>query len=162
MARPPCRVAARRRVARRPHSEEAALAGGARQLRLAMRDRTMAPALPGVWPGAGGAARDQRRPGAASMFGLLAELGPLLLNEDSLSTPDFKRTGVPTLFSNPHAWTRLGSVVMFDCPPPVGFSYCADPSGTVRRLGRKRTATVQVTHLCRVEARRADYSSQAM
>lgn len=105
-------------------------------------------------------------PGASSMFGLLAELGPLLLNENSLSTPDFKRTGVPTLFSNPHAWTRLGSVVMFDCPPPVGFSYCADPSGTVRRLGRKRTATVQVTHLCRVashvEARRADYSSQAM
>ena len=92
------------------------------------------------------------------MLGLLAELGPLL-NENSCA-------GVPTLFSNPHAWTRLGSVVMFDCPPPVGFSYCADPSGTVRRLGRKRTATVQVTHLCRVashvEARRADYSSQAM
>ncbi|EOD38857.1 hypothetical protein EMIHUDRAFT_122142, partial [Emiliania huxleyi CCMP1516] len=89
-------------------------------------------------------------PGASSMFGLLAELGPLLLNENSLSTPDFKRTGVPTLFSNPHAWTRLGSVVMFDWPPPVGFSYCADPSGAGTSCGDwddERMAAVQYAAL---------------
>jgi len=89
-------------------------------------------------------------PGASSMFGLLAELGPLLLNENSLSTPDFKRSGVPTLFSNPHAWTRLGSVVIFDCPPPVGFSYCADPSGAGTSCGDwddERMAAVQYAAL---------------
>ena len=68
-------------------------------------------------------------PGASSMFGMLVELGPLLLNEDSLATDDFKKTGVPTLFRNDQAWTKLGSVLMFDWPPPVGFSYCEDPKG---------------------------------
>ena len=36
----------------------------------------------------------------------------------------YEQTGVPTLFYNPSAWTQLGSVLLFDWPPPVGFSYC--------------------------------------
>ena len=68
-------------------------------------------------------------PGASSMFGLLAELGPLLLNADSLTTDGYKKTGVPTLFYNDFGWTKLGSIIMFDWPPPVGFSYCSDPKG---------------------------------
>ncbi len=62
------------------------------------------------------------------MFGILVELGPLLLNDDSLQTADYRGTGVPSLFYNPHGWSRLGGLLMFDWPPPVGFSYCHDPS----------------------------------
>lgn len=67
-------------------------------------------------------------PGASSMFGILVELGPLLVNLDSLSTQDYQDTGVPTLFANDYAWTKVGSILMFDWPPPVGFSYCGDPA----------------------------------
>ena len=59
------------------------------------------------------------------MFGLFVELGPYVMNEQSLKTQ-----GPPTLFDNPYAWTKSGSVLMFDWPPPVGFSYCDDdPTG---------------------------------
>ena len=69
------------------------------------------------------------------MFGLLVELGPLLLNDDSLTTADYKKTGVPTLFRNDFSWTKVGSVLMFDWPPPVGFSYCNDPTGKGNACG---------------------------
>ena len=63
-------------------------------------------------------------PGASSMFGLFVELGPYVMNEQSL------KKDPPTLFDNPYAWTKSGSVLMFDWPPPVGFSYCdGDPTG---------------------------------
>lgn len=65
-------------------------------------------------------------PGASSMFGLLTELGPLLLNDDSLSTMEYKKTGIPTPIYNPYSWTRLGSILLFDQPAPVGFSYCGE------------------------------------
>jgi hypothetical protein len=69
-------------------------------------------------------------PGASSLFGIMAELGPLLLNDNSLTGAQYKETGVPTLFYNNYTWTKFGSVLMFDWPPPVGFSYCnGDPSG---------------------------------
>lgn len=35
-----------------------------------------------------------------------------------------KRTGAPALFRNEFAWTKMGSVAIFDWPPPVGFSHC--------------------------------------
>ncbi|KAJ8612248.1 hypothetical protein CTAYLR_002890 [Chrysophaeum taylorii] len=70
-------------------------------------------------------------PMASSMFGIMVELGPLRVDETSLLTPAFEKTGVPSLFRNDYAWTKLGSVLMFDWPPPVGFSYCAgEPSNT--------------------------------
>ena len=69
-------------------------------------------------------------PGASSMFGLTVELGPLILNEGSLATPEYKKTGIPTLYRNPHSWSKVGSLLMFDWAPPVGFSYCNDdPKG---------------------------------
>jgi carboxypeptidase C (cathepsin A) len=36
-------------------------------------------------------------PGASSLFGLLTELGPLLLSDLSLLTSDYRETGIPTL-----------------------------------------------------------------
>jgi serine carboxypeptidase-like clade 1 len=63
-------------------------------------------------------------PGASSMYGILTEVGPFIVNEHSQQTRAYKETGIPTLFRNPFAWTQLGGVVMFDWPPPVGFSYC--------------------------------------
>ena len=74
-------------------------------------------------------------PGASSMLGLFVELGPLLANEDSLKTEAYNASGVPTLFYNPHSWSRLGSVLMFDWPPPVGFSYCSNPAGNGTSCG---------------------------
>lgn len=63
-------------------------------------------------------------PGASSLFGLFTEVGPLTLSDLALETDDFRRTGIPTPIYNPYAWTRLGSILVFDQPAPVGFSYC--------------------------------------
>jgi serine carboxypeptidase-like clade 1 len=63
-------------------------------------------------------------PGASSLFGLLTELGPLLLDDRSLQTEDYQSTGIPTPLYNPNAWTRLGHLLIIDQPAPVGFSYC--------------------------------------
>ena len=75
-------------------------------------------------------------PGASSLFGLMTELGPLQLSDLSLQGPEYEKSGVPTLFYNPSTWTKLGSVLMFDWPPPVGFSYCnGDPAGDGNSCG---------------------------
>eukprot|EP00947_MAST-08B_sp_MAST-8B-sp1_P004438 g4438.t1 len=65
-------------------------------------------------------------PGAASMFGLFVELGPYLLNADSLdaSNPAFNATGVPQVQYNPVAWTQAANIIAVNNPPPIGFSYC--------------------------------------
>lgn len=65
-------------------------------------------------------------PGASSLFGLLTELGPLILSDASLETEDSKKTGIPTPIYNPHTWSRLGHLLIIDQPAPVGFSYCQD------------------------------------
>jgi len=67
-------------------------------------------------------------PGAASMFGLLVELGPYMLNEDSLKTEGYNQTGIPSLVDNPFSWTKSATVIAVNNPPPIGFSYC-DPAG---------------------------------
>jgi carboxypeptidase C (cathepsin A) len=64
-------------------------------------------------------------PGASSLFGLLTELGPLLLSDRSLDD-SYRATGIPTPIYNPYSWTRLGSILIIDQPAPVGFSYCDD------------------------------------
>uniref|UniRef100_A0A7S3PEG2 Carboxypeptidase n=1 Tax=Amphora coffeiformis TaxID=265554 RepID=A0A7S3PEG2_9STRA len=61
-------------------------------------------------------------PGASSLFGLLTEVGPLWLNEESFDKN--KHSSLPKPIYNPYGWTRLGHVVMIDQPAPVGFSYC--------------------------------------
>ncbi len=68
-------------------------------------------------------------PGAGSEFGLFTELGPLYFSDASLQTADFNKTGVPSLFRNDYAWTKVANVLMYDSPPPVGFSYCGTNVG---------------------------------
>eukprot|EP01059_Diplonema_ambulator_P011695 TRINITY_DN2173_c0_g1_i3.p1 TRINITY_DN2173_c0_g1~~TRINITY_DN2173_c0_g1_i3.p1 ORF type:complete len:518 (+),score=176.46 TRINITY_DN2173_c0_g1_i3:958-2511(+) len=69
-------------------------------------------------------------PGASSLFGLLQEFGPLLLNVDSYDA-QWKQTGVPTPQVNPWAWSRNATLICIDSPPPIGFSFCTEegPSG---------------------------------
>ncbi len=68
-------------------------------------------------------------PGASSLFGLLTEIGPLMLSDESLSTDEYKKTGIPTPIYNPYTWTRMGSILIIDQPAPVGFSYCNNNDG---------------------------------
>lgn len=67
-------------------------------------------------------------PGASSFFGSFSELGPYFLSSASLQTEAYKSSGVPTLFENAWRWTKLGSLLIRNLPPPIGFSYC-DPVG---------------------------------
>eukprot|EP00931_Biecheleriopsis_adriatica_P057113 TRINITY_DN33876_c0_g1_i1.p1 TRINITY_DN33876_c0_g1~~TRINITY_DN33876_c0_g1_i1.p1 ORF type:complete len:515 (-),score=67.70 TRINITY_DN33876_c0_g1_i1:233-1777(-) len=67
-------------------------------------------------------------PGASSFFGSFSELGPYYLTDASLRTEAYRSSGVPTLFENTYRWTKLGSLLIRNLPPPVGFSYC-DPAG---------------------------------
>ena len=53
-------------------------------------------------------------PGASSLFGLMTELGPFMLNDNSLLTDEYNRTGVPSLFYNEYGWSQVGSLLMFD------------------------------------------------
>lgn len=66
-------------------------------------------------------------PGASSLFGLLQELGPLLLNDDSYDAA-WNATGVPSPQRNAFSWSKSATVVAIDSPAPTGFSYC-DPPG---------------------------------
>jgi carboxypeptidase C (cathepsin A) len=70
-------------------------------------------------------------PGASSMYGILVELGPLWLNDLSTNSAKYNATGIPQLVRNPFAWSKIGSLLMVDSPPPVGFSYCTQfgPAG---------------------------------
>eukprot|EP00037_Helgoeca_nana_P010331 m.90751 g.90751 ORF g.90751 m.90751 type:complete len:229 (+) comp20141_c0_seq4:3346-4032(+) len=70
----------------------------------------------------------QGGPGASSLFGLLVELGPLMLNEESLAGPEYKRTGIPQLVRNPGSWSTQANLLVVDNPPPIGFSFC-EPAG---------------------------------
>jgi len=65
-------------------------------------------------------------PGAGSEFGLFTELGPLALSDASLQTEAYNKSGIPTLWRNEFAWTKFANVLIYDAPPPVGFSYCGD------------------------------------
>lgn len=68
-------------------------------------------------------------PGAGSEFGLFTELGPFELSAASLTTEQFNETGIPTLFRNQYTWTKVANILMYDSPPPVGYSYCGDNVG---------------------------------
>eukprot|EP00659_Diplonema_papillatum_P015640 gene15640-23871_t len=69
-------------------------------------------------------------PGASSLFGLLQEFGPLLLNMDSYSTT-YPTTGIPVPVPNPYSWSRNVTLIAIDSPPPIGLSFCTEqgPSG---------------------------------
>jgi hypothetical protein len=61
-------------------------------------------------------------PGAASTYGLFAEFGPLILSDQSTKTADYNATGVPSLFYNPHAWTKAANILVLNCGGPVGYA----------------------------------------
>jgi len=64
------------------------------------------------------------------MFGMLSEMGPLSLNEDSLLVDP------PALFYNPYGWQAHANVLAIEQPPPTGFSFCAgDPGGGMESCG---------------------------
>ncbi|CAE7939463.1 Serine carboxypeptidase 1 [Symbiodinium microadriaticum] len=67
-------------------------------------------------------------PGASSLLGSFTELGPYFLADASLQTEAYRTSGVPTLFENDYRWTKLGSLLIRNLPPPIGFSYC-NPTG---------------------------------
>lgn len=86
-------------------------------------------------------------PGAPSEFGMFTELGPYFLSDASLQTADYNATGIPTLFRNEHAWSKVANVLIYDSPPPVGFSYCGKPGGDGYSCGDwNDTRTTLATH----------------
>jgi hypothetical protein len=88
-------------------------------------------------------------PGASSLFGMLQELGPLLLNVDSYDD-NWKKSGIPTLQRNNFSWTKAATVIAIDSPPPIGFSYCSQfgPSANGTSCGPWRDTTVfEANHL---------------
>jgi carboxypeptidase C (cathepsin A) len=52
-------------------------------------------------------------PGCSSLIGWLGEIGPWIQQNDG------------SFMSNPYAWNKNASVLYFDHPAPVGFSYCS-------------------------------------
>lgn len=75
-------------------------------------------------------------PGASSLFGLLQEFGPFLLNENSYDDA-YKQSGVPTPQANPWAWSNSNTICALDSPPPIGLSYCSEegPGGSPTSCG---------------------------
>ena len=63
-------------------------------------------------------------PGSSSLIGLLTENGQLALNDRSMATAAYNATGVPSLFYNPHSWSRSAHMLYLEQPKGVGFSYC--------------------------------------
>ena len=63
-------------------------------------------------------------PGASSLFGFMAELGPFMFNDDSKKCGSFNTTGIPCPIANEYGWTKVASLLAISGPPPVGFSYC--------------------------------------
>mmetsp|Transcript_16268 Transcript_16268/g.28057 ORF Transcript_16268/g.28057 Transcript_16268/m.28057 type:complete len:466 (-) Transcript_16268:709-2106(-) len=80
-------------------------------------------------------------PGAASYFGLFAEIGPFYVSYASLKTEAYRKTGVPTLFLNEHSWSRFANILIMNAPP-VGFSHCGDESGGWTSCGKWNDTSV--------------------
>ena len=74
-------------------------------------------------------------PGAPSTFGLFQEFGPFLLTADSLTTAEYKATGIPTPLYNPWTWANVTSLCEIDSPAPMGASYCTAGNGSATSHG---------------------------
>lgn len=82
-------------------------------------------------------------PGASSLFGLLQELGPLMLNVESYDA-NYNKTGIPSPVRNPFSWSKFATIIAIDSPPPIGFSYCTEegPAGKGTSCGPWKDSTV--------------------
>ncbi len=68
----------------------------------------------------------QGGPGGSSLIGFFTENGPLTLNDFSTQTEAYKKTGIPSVFINPHSWHLAGANLLYvEHPAPTGFSYCS-------------------------------------
>eukprot|EP01035_Chromulina_nebulosa_P022370 gene22370-28965_t len=88
-------------------------------------------------------------PGASSLYGLLVELGPFILSDQSLQGPIYEETGIPQLVYNEYGWQKAANILALSIPPPIGFSYCepVGPSATGNDCGSwNDTSTAQVTY----------------
>ena len=65
-------------------------------------------------------------PGCTSLKGGFEELGQLVFNRASFTA---NTTAAPELFYNPLGWTKLSTMLYFESPPGVGFSYCDECLG---------------------------------
>ncbi|XP_024029031.1 serine carboxypeptidase-like 19 [Morus notabilis] len=63
-------------------------------------------------------------PGCSGWSGLVYEIGPLIYNQ---KIEQYNGTIMPTLVVNPHAWTKISSVIFIDSPVGSGFSYGRTP-----------------------------------
>ena len=69
----------------------------------------------------------QGGPGSSGFgYGFLAELGPYVLDADSLANTS---AGTPRPFDRQYAWDAAANLLIFEHPPGTGFSYCADAAG---------------------------------
>jgi len=67
----------------------------------------------------------QGGPGGSSMIGFMTENGPLTVNDFSYQTEAYNKSGVPTVYLNPHSWHLAPANMLYvEHPPPTGFSYC--------------------------------------
>lgn len=65
----------------------------------------------------------QGGPGSSGFgFGYLAELGPYLLDSDSLNASGT----LPKVFEREYSWDGKANLLLFEHPPGTGFSYCVD------------------------------------
>ncbi|KAI1690729.1 serine carboxypeptidase domain-containing protein [Ditylenchus destructor] len=78
-------------------------------------------------------------PGCSSLFGLLAENGPVHIN------PDLK-----TLFENVYSWNRFSNILYLETPHGVGFSY-HDTTDSNPDPGYGDTKTLTDTYLALVD-----------
>ena len=60
-------------------------------------------------------------PGCTSLKGGFEELGQLVFNRHSFTE---NTTLAPKMYYNPVGWTRKSTMLYFESPPGVGFSYC--------------------------------------
>ena len=80
------------------------------------------------------------------MEGMFTELGPFTLDLDSLSNAT--AGGVPTLQRNPHGWTAAASMLFWEAPAGVGFSYCDEAQGLCPHWNDTTTAVDNANFLC--------------
>lgn len=80
------------------------------------------------------------------MEGMFTELGPFTLDLDSLSNAT--AGGVPTLQRNPHGWTAAASMLFWEAPAGVGFSYCDGAQGLCPHWNDTTTAVDNANFLC--------------
>ena len=65
-------------------------------------------------------------PGCTSLKGGFEELGQLVFNRHSFTE---NKTAAPKMYYNPQGWTRMSTMLYFESPPGVGFSYCDECVG---------------------------------